>query len=109
VAEPLKATQFASVLISSTSFADLYTVPAGHRIILKSAVLVATGPANTVLLNIRSPAARVGTLPLGAFGTSAGNFEWRPWLVVGEGQIISAAMLASGSAWCTLSGSLLFI
>lgn len=109
MAEALKATQFSSQLVNSTVMATQYTVPAGHRIILKSAIFSATGAANTVEVNIASPASRVLTYPLGAFGTVDGNFEWRPWLVVGPGQSILAAILASGSYWLTLSGSLLFI
>lgn len=107
--EPLKATQLSKALVNTTSQVLQYTVPAGKAIILKSIVMVATGAANTVQINIGPTAARIVTWPLGAFGTVDGNVELRRWIVLPAGGTISAAMGATGSCWLTLSGSLLYV
>lgn len=105
----LRATQFASGVLTGTGTADLYTVPAGHKAILKNITLMEVSGV-ACIVNIR----------LNTFGTwqaqalagygAAGSFARLPtWVVLEPGQILQANRSNAGQVTYTFSGSLMTI
>jgi len=105
----LRATQFASGIISGTSAIDIYTVPSGHKAILKSLTVQEVSGSNTVV-NVR----------LSAFGTWFGQAlvaypddnshrDLRLWVVLEPGQVLQLQRINAGQVTYTASGSLMTI
>jgi hypothetical protein len=86
----------------------LYTVPTGHTIIVKSVAVrnqsASAGHAYFRLLSTQT----IHDFNLGASGTDTGNQEWRPWLVLTEGQQFGFVPFSAAGVVVVVGGSLLF-
>lgn len=101
----LRATQFYQGTITSTSYVDVYTVPAGHRIIFKS-------------FNARNRrTSSQGAYCREASGTelvrltvpASSNTAWSGWIVLNEGEKLQLAVDASPGVDIVLSGTIHYI
>lgn len=106
---PLRATQFYAGLVTSSTPAILYTVPAGHRIILKSILYSQqTLTAGNFVVTVDGVGWITDTA-IAARGDPGSNGDQIMWAVYGPGQVIRAAVFGSTSVYLNLSGSLLYI
>lgn len=108
----LHATPLASGLVTVTTEATrtlLYTVPAGKRVVLRSAI--ATNKWTTLqgfVLHAPDPV-RCWFASLAAFGGPGATLEFRPWLALGPGDQIKAWCGNATGVYIVLSGSIYFI
>lgn len=105
----LRATQFASGAIFTNATTTVYTVPAGHKIILKDITLQeASGVACVVNLRLAS----FGTfraVTLAAFSGPGSFVELRCWMVFNPGDVLQMSRSNSNVYTYVLSGSLMTI
>jgi hypothetical protein len=103
----LHVMQFAKQTVTavSPSFATLYTVPAGDRIVVRSAV-VRNLALTTQQFSLYVDGIVVKTWNLPSGGGSTGSDEWRPWMVCTPGQVIQARAATASGFNIVLSGSL---
>lgn len=107
----LRTTQFAAQVVTGTAITNLYTVPTGHRIILRSVqVLEVSGVATDVQLRLSG----VGTfllLKCQAYPNGGAVQIAQPWIAFDQGQTLQIARVTGATAQLVviLSGSLLFI
>jgi hypothetical protein len=105
----LRATQFAIGTYSDTSVHDLYTVPSGHKIILKS-IQVMDYTGNSGVINMRVDV--LGTymvIPIAAYSGAGAWVERRPWIVFNAGQILQIQRTDAHGYTFILCGSLMTI
>lgn len=106
----LRLTQFFAGTISTTGYVTCYTVPAGHRAILKSAYMQNRSGTASATLRLRLDTFFILTHILGVATSATDHFELRPWLAMGPGQVLSASIQTAGpSVDLYLSGSLHYI
>lgn len=105
----LRATQFASGLITGTAVTNIYTVPAGKKAIIKDITLQeVSGVACQV--NVRLSA--FGTfrvVNLSAYPAGGSYNDETMWVVLEPGQVLQLNRSNSGSYTYTVSGSLMTI
>lgn len=101
----LHATPLFSGNITATAFTTVYTVPAGMRIIIRS-VAVRNAAAAAQVVSLAVDAVNVWVKNLTTGGTDGSAFEWRPWIVLTEGQTIRVHVSNSAGAAFTISGSI---
>jgi hypothetical protein len=102
----LHATQLYSGIVTGSGVTDLYTVPAGNRIILRSAYVeshAAVSIQASLLLNVIST---IHIWNLTAEGTAGDSNEWRPWMVLTPGQIIRGKVATVQPCVFIISGSI---
>jgi hypothetical protein len=105
----LRATQFFTGTPpapgSGNLFTNEYTVPAGHRIALKS--LHASNPgASAKLAALNVDGVRQLTSPAIAAGS---QWDWNGWIVFNTPQVLSLLQQAGGSIVYVLSGYLFYV
>jgi hypothetical protein len=102
----LHATQLYSGTITSTApvYPTLFTVPAGERYIVRSAVMRNLLAANQQIVLIANGLA-VFTIVLTSGGAAGGSFEWTPWLVMTPGQTMQAHGASATGFNLIVSGS----
>lgn len=108
----LRATQFfiGNVTTVAPVNTNVYTVPAGHRIILKSIAVRNLNPSAGVTWFVVIDSTLVFTNLLGPGSTSSsGSFEWRPWIVIGPGSVLKLTCSASTGIGCVVSGAYHYI
>jgi hypothetical protein len=103
----LRSHQFWSGAAVSTAFVTRYTVPTGFTIILKS-VAMRNGSATAGKGWIRTAGVTIFTHLLSAAGNDGASFEWRPWIVLTEGQTIDVAADSGLTINMVISGSILY-
>lgn len=105
----LRATQFAAGAITGTAVTNVYTVPVGKRIILKSIQLQeASGIATDVQIRL-SGLGTIRLMKLTAYNSAGSTLENTVWIVFNAGQTIQLARVSAGTIGYVLSGSLLFV
>jgi hypothetical protein len=105
----LRATQFASGVFSGTAVTNIYTVPAGHKAILKSITLLEVSGVSCIV-NVRLSA--FGTWYaqiLSAYGSAGMGIENRMWVVLEAGQVLQFNRSNAGQITYTVNGSLMTI
>lgn len=102
---PLRATQFFQGTITSTSYVSVYTVPTGHRIILKNVhARNRSGSTNGAYCRVST-----GT-ELVHFNVGGSSFgDWNGWIVLNAGQVLQLAVDLSAGQDFTLSGTIHYI
>lgn len=106
----LRAKQIASGVITGTTPTTIYTVPSGHKVILKN-LLVTEVSGSACICQVRLQA--FGTfmaIPLNAYGTS-GQFSVSSdiWVVLEPGDVLQMNRSNSGQLTFVMSGSYMFI
>jgi hypothetical protein len=106
----LHAMRLASALItSSTTHQVLYTCPSGYRVILRSfAATNRSVTAGSCYLYLPEPN-QVFRQTLAARSNAGDSFEWRPWLVLYEGESVASIVASGVQAQVLLSGSIYFV
>jgi hypothetical protein len=96
-----------SQTVTSSTGVVVYTVPAGHRVIVRSINLYnEAGSVNGVTV-VRDAAATMCAANLAA--APAGLFNLQPWIVLDAGQTIKVFTAAGKTCSVIISGTLLFI
>lgn len=110
---PLRSTQFyegtPAVVGGATTWADAYTVPAGHRIIVKN-ISSENHTASAKLSGVRVktvPVLRQVTLQ--AQGTSPFTDSFTTWVVLNPAEVLQVLQQVGGTVAYVLSGYLLYI
>lgn len=105
----LRATQFAAGAITGTAVTNIYTVPAGHKIILKSiSVLNAGGVATNI--NVRKSAfGSFRNYALAAFGAAGCSVTDHTWIVFEAGDVIQINSNVNVTYTYVICGSLMVI
>lgn len=105
----LRATQFASGVLTGTATTNIYTVPSGHKIIIKRITLLEVS-GSACIVNVRLSS--FGTWlaqALAAYG-SAGSFaNLSLWVVLEAGQVLQMNRSNAGQVTYTISGSYMTI
>ena len=103
----LRTTVFVSQQVTSSTGLVVYTVPAGHRIIIRSINLYnESGSTNGVTVARDS----VATMWSGTLAAApGGRINIQPWIVLDAGQSIKVFTTAARACSVIISGSLLFI
>jgi hypothetical protein len=105
----LRATQFGAGLISGTAVHDIYTVPADHKIIVKSVILTNVS-LGSVDINVRvNTFGTWFTVHLGAYGSGSASVQLKVWAVFNAGQILQLNRGSAGDFTYVLAGSLMTI
>jgi hypothetical protein len=96
----LRITQFYAANIASLAYIDVYTVPVGRRIIVKSVQLrnQYTG-SNGVWIALGTTALYYVSLP------GNGSLEIRPWWVITEGQTLKIKVGNAAGVGVLISGA----
>ena len=106
----LRVTQFFRGVVVGNGGTSAYTVPAGYRIVLRSAIFKNESGAAAGGSLWLSGASRIMFQNLAAAGSPGDTVEWRPWLVIGAGQTITVTISPVGAhVDVVLGGSLYFI
>jgi hypothetical protein len=84
---------------------NLYTVPAGRRIIVRSVASRNLNGGSSQAFYVYVNATVVYTVLATSGGSSGGSNEFRPWLVLGPGDILGAAAATSTGFGVVASGS----
>jgi hypothetical protein len=105
----LRATQFFTgtppAPASGNLFTNEYTVPAGHRIALKSVHMSNPGASNKLgALNVDG----VRQISSPVIGPSS-QWDWNGWIVFNTPQVISLLQQSGGTVAYVLSGYLFFV
>jgi hypothetical protein len=105
----LRAFQLGSGLISGTAITSIYTVPSGHRVILKDLTLQeVSGVACTINVRLNS----FGTwfaAPLSAYPAGGSYHDQKLWVVLSAGDVLKLQRSNSGDYTYVASGSLMTI
>ena len=105
----LRTTEFTRGVVSDTSTHDIYTVPAGKRIILKRvSLLEGSGTARTVQIRLRGVGAFL-IKNIAAYPADGASVEVERWTVFNAGDVLQIKLSASGDVVYVLSGSLLYV
>jgi hypothetical protein len=113
VTAPLRSTQFYEgtppVVGGVNTWSDEYTVPAGHRIIVKS-VHSMNNTASAKIAGTRvKPTITIRQVTLQASGTAPFTDDWSGWVVLNPGEIIQCLQQPGGAVYYIVSGYLLYI
>ena len=105
----LRATQFCDVVITGPGPVALFTVPAGHRYILRSINMYnPEGTVNGLTVTIgTSPTIASQSMPVA--GGIGNPYNLQPWIVLNPGQTINGWANSGKHGHFILSGSDLFI
>jgi hypothetical protein len=105
----LRATQFFTGTVMGASSHLLYTVPSGHRIILKTVVMLnQSATASDWQLRVQTLGAFVRG-HLASYGGAGDSTTWSGWVVLDEGQTLYLTLISGATFQAVASGSLLFI
>jgi hypothetical protein len=104
----LHVTQLARQNVTTVNpvFTTIYTVPAGDRIVLRSIAVRNLSGSAGVTWYVEIDTVVVFTNVLGVGSVNAGSYEWRPWIVLGPGQLLKVAVNAAAGIGLVASGSL---
>lgn len=105
----LRATQFFDGVITGPGPVNLYTVPTGFRIILRSINMFnpesTTNPCTVALAG----GATLFALTMPIAGTPGSTANLQPWVVVSAGQVLQGYTGSGKHCHIVLSGSLLYV
>lgn len=82
----LRITQFYDATIAATGPTDLYTVPAGRRIIVKRVTLLNTVPFTSNVWIGTDVAGKLHEWAVDVAGSSGGQFDWPTWIILNPGE-----------------------
>jgi len=107
----LRATQFFHANVSTVNPAKTtaWTVPAGRRIIVRSVAMRNLSLGVTQTLYVLVGGIVVKSQIITPPGSSGDSVEWRPWIVVDEGETLQLTVGTAGSVGVVVSGSNHFI
>ena len=107
----LHAKQLFSGAVTSVNptLTTAYTVPAGFRIIIRSAAWRNKRTSGTNDVYVYVNGVLIWHVLLATAGTSGDQQEWRPWVVAEPGQLVQVAVSNSAGANLVLSGSIYYI
>lgn len=102
----LHVMQFYAGTISSTTATNLYTVPAGDRIVLRTVSVQNQSSSAVVFTLALSGGPTIVLISTNPEGTSGDNFQWRPWIVLPAGAVLQGKVLTAHAVGVILSGSI---
>lgn len=107
----LRTTQFfaANVLTVNPVKTTAYTVPTGRRIIVRSIAARNLNGSTGQTFYVLVAGVLVFSYVLGAGSLSTGSYEWRPWLVLDEGDSLQLAVSNASGVGFVVGGSSYFI
>jgi hypothetical protein len=94
-------------MVTSSTGTVVYTVPSGHRIIIRSVNLYNEANATNGVTVARDASATIWSENLAAAPTGRRNIQ--PWIVLDAGQAIKIFTTAGRAVSVIISGSYLFI
>lgn len=105
----LRVHQLAAVRKTTTALQDVYTVPAGHRAILRSISAISNaGASQRVWVSLHGNP-YIWEYSLGAAGTSLGGVQQTLWVVLEPLQVLSLELGSAAQCDIILSGTEHFI
>ncbi len=105
----LRASQLCYGAITGTAVTDVYTVPSGHRAVLRSVQLLeVSAAASNVQLRLGGFGS-IALIPLAAYPAVGSSVQTPCWIVFNPGDVIQLARVSSGEITYLLSGSIYFV
>lgn len=106
---PLRNLQLYQGIVNGTTLAIVYTVPSGHRVVLKRATVRNLASVTNSLYLYEGTAVVLRSWSLAAGAPGAGQDDWSTWIVIDENETLRMRITNTSGVAVVLSGSIYFI